>query len=66
MAETTNPSVAQVEVGPAADLAFLFLQVTPGFIPLEAGIEGPVIWALACIVTPFGLRPLRHAAAARA
>ena len=47
-----------------ADLAFLFMQVTPGFIPLEAGIEGPVIWALACIVTPFGLRPLRQAAAA--
>lgn len=48
-----------------ADLAFLFLQVTPGFLPLEAGIEGPVLWALACIVTPFGLRPLRLATAAR-
>ena len=48
-----------------ADLAFLFLQVTPGFLPLEAGIGGPVLWALACVVTPFGLRPLRSSAAAR-
>ena len=47
-----------------ADLAFLFLQVTPGLIPLEAGIEGPILWALACVVTPFGLPPWRTGAAA--
>jgi len=39
-----------------ADLAFLFLMVTPGIIELNAGtIGGPIIWILACIITPFGL-----------
>ncbi len=39
-----------------ADLAFLFSLVTPGIIELNAGsIGGPVIWILACIITPFGL-----------
>ncbi len=41
------------------DNAFLFTQVVPGYIELNAGsIGGPVIWAIACIVTPFGLPPL--------
>ena len=39
-----------------ADLAFLFSMVTPGIIELNAGtLGGPVIWILACIITPFGL-----------
>lgn len=38
------------------DNAFLFTQVTPGLIALDAGtVGGPVLWALACVVTPFGL-----------
>ena len=46
-----------------ADNAFLFTQVTPGFIELNAGtIGGPVLWAAMCIVTPFGLRSARRAA----
>ncbi len=45
-----------------ADLAFLFTQVTPGLIAANAGtIGGPVIWALACAVTPFGLTSHRNA-----
>ncbi|MEI7525839.1 MAG: hypothetical protein WCJ95_15965 [Mariniphaga sp.] len=39
-----------------ADLAFLFSMVTPGIIELNAGsMGGPVIWILACLITPFGL-----------
>ena len=39
-----------------ADLAFLFSLVTPGIIELNAGsIGGPVIWFIACLITPFGL-----------
>lgn len=38
------------------DLAFLFSLVTPGVIELSFGvILGPVLWALAVIVTPWGL-----------
>ena len=45
-----------------ADLAFLFTQVTPGLIEANAGtVGGPVIWAAACVVTPFGLTSLRKA-----
>lgn len=41
------------------DNAFLFTQVTPGLIVLNAGtIGGPVIWALACVITPFGMPSL--------
>lgn len=39
-----------------ADLGFLFSQVTSGIIELNAGtLGGPLIWAIACIVTPLGL-----------
>ena len=39
-----------------ADLAFLFSLVTPGIIELNAGsIGGPVIWSIACLITPLGL-----------
>jgi hypothetical protein len=39
------------------DNAFLFTQVVPGLIELNAGtVGGPVIWVLACALTPFGLR----------
>lgn len=50
-----------------ADLAFLFTQVTTGLIEANAGtVGGPVIWVLACIVTPIGLRSARNAEASRA
>ena len=40
-----------------ADLAFLFTQVTPGHIELNAGtVGGPIIWFLAVTITPFGLK----------
>ena len=40
-----------------ADLAFLFGLVTPGVIAFgPETLGGPVIWFLACVVTPFGLR----------
>ena len=40
-----------------ADLAFLFSQVTSGMIELNAGtIGGPVLWFIACLITPMGLR----------
>lgn len=39
-----------------ADLAFTFAMVTPGIIVLNAGtVGGPVLWVLACAITPFGL-----------
>ena len=39
-----------------ADLSFLFLQVTPGFIKGDlASYLGPILWFIACIVLPFGL-----------
>jgi len=42
------------------DLAFLFVQVVPGIIELNAGtIGGPVLWFLAVAITPFGLPRLR-------
>ena len=44
-----------------ADLAFLFVQVLPGIIELNAGtIGGPVLWFLAVAVTLFGLPSLRR------
>jgi len=50
--------IALVVIG-VIDNAFLFTQVTTGLIALNAGtIGGPVIWALACMVTPFGLPSL--------
>lgn len=43
------------------DLAFLFCMVTPGVIERSFGvILGPVLWALAVIVTPWGLATLRR------
>ena len=48
--------IALIVIG-VIDNAFLFTQVVPGLI--EGGFEvwaGPAIWALACVVTPFGLR----------
>jgi len=54
--------IAVVVIG-VIDNAFLFSQVIPGYIELNAGtIGGPVIWAVACIVTPFGLPPLSKSA----
>lgn len=42
------------------DLAFLFVQVVPGIIELNAGtIGGRVLWFLAVAITPFGLPRLR-------
>ena len=39
-----------------ADMAFLFSLVTSGIIELNAGsLGGPVIWFIACLITPFGL-----------
>jgi hypothetical protein len=38
------------------DLTFLFSMVTPGIVQLNPGtISGPVIWLIACLLTPFGL-----------
>lgn len=43
------------------DLAFLFVQVVPGIIELNAAtIGGPVLWFLAVGITPFGLPKLRR------
>lgn len=43
-----------------ADLAFLFSQVTSGIIEPNAGtLGGPIIWVIACLVTPFGLPKFR-------
>jgi hypothetical protein len=51
--------IAVVVIG-VGDNAFLFSQVVPGFIELNAGtVGGPVLWAAACVVTPFGLRSIR-------
>ncbi len=45
------------------DLAFLFVQVVPGIIDLNAGtIGGPVLWFLAVAMTPFGLPRQRSTA----
>ncbi|MEI6682155.1 MAG: hypothetical protein WCO44_05985 [Bacteroidota bacterium] len=42
-----------------ADLGFLFSLVTPGIIELNAGsVGGPVIWFIACAITPFGMPKL--------
>lgn len=39
-----------------ADLSFLFLQVTPGYIKGDWGTYGgPVLWVIAVVVLPFGL-----------
>lgn len=39
-----------------ADLAFLFSQVVPGVIELNAGtVGGPILWFLAILITPWGL-----------
>lgn len=46
------------------DLAFLFAQVVPGVIELNAGtVGGPVLWFLAILITPLGLVPRTGAAA---
>lgn len=53
--------LALVVIG-IADLAFLFTQVTTGLIEANAGtVGGPVLWVLACLVTPFGLPSPRRA-----
>lgn len=47
-----------------AGLTFLFAMVTSGIIEFSfATLAGPIIWLLACAVTPFGL-PRRSAAPA--
>ena len=39
------------------DLSFLFLMVTPGIIEANLPtISGPIIWFLAILITPFGLK----------
>ena len=39
------------------DNAFLFTQVASGLITRDAGtLGGPLLWLVACVVTPFGLR----------
>ena len=54
--------IAVVIIG-VIDNAFLFTQVTPGLIALNAGtVGGPVLWVLASIVTPFGLPSVRRPA----
>lgn len=48
--------VGVVMVG-ICDLSFTFLQLTSGIISLNiASISGPVLWLIAAIITPFGLR----------
>jgi hypothetical protein len=48
-----------------ADLTFLFAMVTSGIIEFSfETLAGPMIWALACAVTPFGLRRRSAAPAA--
>jgi len=43
-----------------ADLSFLFLQVTPGYIKGDlASYLGPILWFIACTVLPFGLPKFR-------
>lgn len=43
-----------------ADLSFMFLQLVPGVIELNAGsIGGPVLWFIAILITPFGLPKLK-------
>lgn len=43
-----------------ADLTFLFAMVLSGVIVQNAEtIGGPVIWLIAIIITPLGLRPLK-------
>ncbi len=38
-----------------SDLTFLFSMVTPGIVQLNPGtIGGPVIWLIACLLTPLG------------
>lgn len=50
--------IAVVVIG-VIDNAFLFTQVVPGLIELNAGtVGGPVLWAFACVLTPFGLPSL--------
>lgn len=42
------------------DLTFLFALVTSGIIEFSAAsLGGPIIWFLACLITPFGLPTLR-------
>ena len=51
--------IALVVIG-VIDNAFLFTQVVPGLIELNAGtIGGPLIWVIGCALTPFGLPSLR-------
>ena len=50
-----------------ADLSFLFLQVVAGTIEANAGtVGGPVIWFVACVLTPFGLPSARRGVAGAA
>lgn len=50
--------IGAVVIG-VGDLAFLFCMVTPGIIERNAEtLGGPIIWFLAVIITPFGLRSM--------
>lgn len=43
-------------MGAICDMSFMFLQVTSGNIALNVPtISGPVLWALAVVITPFGM-----------
>lgn len=58
--------IAVIVIG-LADNAFLFLQITPGIVELNAAtIGGPVLWLLGCLITPFGLPTRRRVAAVTA
>ncbi len=59
-ASWTGYLIGVVAIG-LADLAFLFALVVPGVIERNAGtVGGPVLWFLAVLITPFGLRSTRR------
>ena len=44
------------------DMSFMFLQLTSGIISLNlASVSGPVIWAIAALLTPWGMPSLSKA-----
>jgi hypothetical protein len=54
-ASWTGYFIGLVVIG-VIDNAFLFTQVVPGIIVFGAEtLGGPLLWALACVLTPFGL-----------
>lgn len=47
---------ANLVVVSLADLGFIFAVLIPGYISLEVGIGGPILWVLAVIFSTIGLR----------